>query len=87
MGDSVIDIDSEEEDGLSHAAHEAAHQAAQSALAHAQVRSSLVAQLTLPPSRGLTLPQLVGRAQLWLQEEHLGAEGSVDHGFDSHVKT
>eukprot|EP00913_Durusdinium_trenchii_P001853 g1716.t1 len=71
MGDSVIDIDSEEEDGLSHAAHEAAHQAAQSALAHAQVRSSLVAQLTLPPSRGLTLPQLVGRAQLWLQEESL----------------
>ena len=76
----VIDIDSEEEER--EAGAEAA--AAAAALAAAVLQSSLVLQLTLPPSRGLALPQLVGQVQLWLQENclHFVTEDAEDEEDD-----
>lgn len=66
MGDareSVIEVDSEEEER-----GKEAEAAAAGALRKLRPLRSIFGQLTLPPSRGLNLPQVVGRVEVWCQD-------------------
>jgi len=64
--ENVIDIDSEDEHRC-----EAEAAAAAAALAAQVPQRSFVCQLTLPPSRGIALPQVVGQVQVWRQDTAL----------------